>query len=346
MSMSMDLLTVATVNYAPQALVTLRSARRCGRYTSYNFFVLDGPAHSVAELRRALGPDADWITLFGPDDITFQRERYLTAFEYYDPFELSCFAKYVAMAHLCGRPSAAELCVYADADILFLSDISDACSDIGSSVALLTPHQIDPASDQDELEHLALGWLNAGFFCVRRGHAKLHDTLNWLIERISRHGFNAPKQGLFVDQVWLSALPCVFPGTVEVSSSPALNVAYWNLEERDISCDGATFLVNGQPLGFFHFSGFEPSRPGLTKHASVLVPAGSALDGLCQLYRKELTQAASISSMVSGLARIPCSRASLAERLGAGARKNGTKPYANSGSNILSRLAKQVKARF
>ena len=41
-----------------------------------------------------------------------------------------------------------------------------------------------------------------------------------------------------------------------------MNVAYWNLHERNLSeSDGMTFVNREHPLIFTHFSGFNPQKP-------------------------------------------------------------------------------------
>ncbi len=42
-----------------------------------------------------------------------------------------------------------------------------------------------------------------------------------------------------------------------------VNVAYWNLGPRRLTASGGGYLVNGEPLTFFHFSGYDPRRPWL-----------------------------------------------------------------------------------
>ena len=44
-----------------------------------------------------------------------------------------------------------------------------------------------------------------------------------------------------------------------VVRDPEYNVAWWNLSTRTVSWDGSGYLVNGRPLGFFHFSGYSPT---------------------------------------------------------------------------------------
>jgi len=339
---SVDFLTVATVDYTPQALATLRSARRTGNYLSYQYFALDAAPGTATKLREMLGEDATWISVFGPEDLLFEREKYLAAFAYYNPFELACFAKYLAAAYVIGRAGAADFCLYADSDILFTGDASVALEEIGSDAAMLTPHQLTAASSNAEAEYNALGWLNAGFFCLSARHSATFPMLKWLVDRIARAGFNAPAQGEFVDQIWLSALGFAFPNQVRLSTHPGMNVAYWNLGERPLSRDGAITLSQGKPLLFFHFSGFKPaSTSQLSTHAAVPVQAGSILNELCAAYRLELEGANATAGAACSLPRLPCCREPLETRLRNGEKVNG--PRAASPAMPGNRLASAIR---
>jgi hypothetical protein len=67
---------------------------------------------------------------------------------------------------------------------------------------------------------------------------------------------------IYVDQRWLD-LAVASSNGIGVLRDPGLNVAYWNLHERALlpdECGGWT--VNGRPLKFFHFSGYD--RKSLT----------------------------------------------------------------------------------
>jgi hypothetical protein len=66
--------------------------------------------------------------------------------------------------------------------------------------------------------------------------------------------------GLHTDQRWLDLAPAMFPD-VSIQRGAGYNVAYWNIAHRTLSrgADG-NMLVNGEPLRFFHFSGYDPLR--------------------------------------------------------------------------------------
>jgi hypothetical protein len=58
----------------------------------------------------------------------------------------------------------------------------------------------------------------------------------------------------------------MFEGT-RIIRDPGYDVAYWNLQHRTLSCDDGAWRANGEPLRFFHFSGFDPAdREAVSKH--------------------------------------------------------------------------------
>ncbi len=321
-SLTADFLTAATVDYLPQALATLRSARRHGVDGTHFFFAVDATPPTVTALRERL-KDEDWLRIFGPHDLGDGREAFLRAFAYFSPIEMCCLAKYVGIAHVLSLSSATDCCVFADADVMFFCDVREPLAELGDSAVLLTPHQFGPSTDAAEHEYLQSGWINAGFIVVRKSHPDTQGMLGWLVDRITRRGFFAPALGLYCDQSWLSLLPLAFSGQVALGTHPGMNVAYWNLPERELSVQDGRYFVNGMPLVFFHFSGFDGlQRNRLSKHADVIVAPGSALADICAQYQEELTAAARLGPALAGLGTLPCAGGSLQERIDRGSAIN------------------------
>ena len=70
---------------------------------------------------------------------------------------------------------------------------------------------------------------------------------------------------MFTDQRWVDFVPSFFDH--HILKDPGYNVAYWNLHGREVFSDGDRYLVDGVPLRFFHFSGFDARKPWLlSKH--------------------------------------------------------------------------------
>jgi glycosyltransferase involved in cell wall biosynthesis len=82
-------------------------------------------------------------------------------------------------------------------------------------------------------------------------------------------------------------------GSVAIERDPGWNVAYWNLNHRHVAQSDGTFSVNGQPLLFFHFSGFAPGARILSKHQNRFTIEGvpPAVRALMEEYATDLQRA-------------------------------------------------------
>lgn len=320
MALTFDFVTAATVNYLPQALVTIRSARRQGVASRFFFFAVDAPPSTVAALREILN-DEYWIEIFGPHDLDVGRESFLRAFAYFSPIEICCLAKYVGISHVLSLPGSSDYCVFADADVMFFSGLREPLGALSDVALLITPHQLGPCNDSVEHEYLQSGWINAGFLSVRKCDQNTPRILEWLVDRITRRGFFAPALGLYCDQSWLSLLPLVFRRQVALCDHPGMNVAYWNVSERKLEIQGGRLLVNGKPLIFFHFSGFDKLRRNrLSKHSDVTFMLGSVLADICEQYQAELSGVEHLAPTLTGLQTIPSSSDSLQGRIETGSK--------------------------
>ena len=332
-------LTVGTIDYLTQALVTLQSARESSSYDGFHFFVVDATIETVFSLRAHLGREFDWVKIFGPHDINSNKNLFLKAFNYFNPLELSCLAKYLGVEYVLESDTTVDICVYSDADILFTSDPSSYLESMTEGSILLTPHQFGPSTDVAEQEYLRYGWINAGFFAVKKG-VKLQEILSWLINRIARRGFLAPTIGLFVDQVWLSLLPAFFSENVLICRHKGFNVAYWNLHERNLRMILQDIYIESDKLIFFHFSGFIGAPTNrLSKHSQVLVSNGSPLAYLCDLYKSKLEVIKIQVENFQHCNKLSACNGSLEKRLLLGSLENGLFLQSTlSGKGIFYRL--------
>lgn len=348
--MTKDFLTVATVGYIPQAMTVLRSANSVGRYATCHLFVLDAAPGSLDIIKGIIGCDAEWIKIFGPESLDEDLKNvFFQCFEYFNEFEISCLAKYVGLMHVLSNSQSADFCVFSDCDILFLADTEHAIEDIAGKAMLLTPHQLGPSTDSAEHEYLLHGWINAGFITVNRDNQATMKILQWLVSRISRRGFFAPELGLSCDQTWVSLIPNLFSDHVVVCHRVGYNVAYWNLHERLIEGAGQEILVNGEPLVFFHFSGYLGAPAGqISKHFNYQLTEGSSLAQLCQRYSALMANYSSLR--ISDVPILVCSKGNLKERLAIGSLRNRLDIEAPAtGQGIFSRVGRRLDllvARF
>ena len=98
---------------------------------------------------------------------------------------------------------------------------------------------------------------------------------------------------MFTDQRCIDLVPGFFEHFV--LKDPGYNVAYWNLHARNLVWTGDGYTVDGSPLRFFHFSGFDHRRPYLlSKHQldrpRILLSERPAVERICREYLSDLTR--------------------------------------------------------
>ena len=172
----------------------------------------------------------------------------------------SAALKPTLMRHLLDETG--EAVVYLDPDILVFAPLAEIERQARREDIVLTPHTSIPLPEDGkhpyEAAFLACGVFNLGFVAVGPGGGPF---LDWWAGRLARQCIDATAQGLFVDQKWIDLVPCYFRH--HVMRLPEVNVAYWNLPVRELARGPEGWLVDGRPLVFFHFSGYDPARPDL-----------------------------------------------------------------------------------
>lgn len=157
-----------------------------------------------------------------------------------------------------------EPVIYLDPDIMVFQSLEEILSLALQHEIVITPHSSDPIPRDDkrisESEVLAAGIYNLGFIGVGVNGVRF---LEFWKERLKRDCISDPKKMRFVDQRWVDFAPAMFDAYI--LKDPTYNVAYWNLHSHDVSIDRATdqYLVDGLPMHFFHFSGYDPHVPEL-----------------------------------------------------------------------------------
>lgn len=149
--------------------------------------------------------------------------------------------------------------VYLDPDIQVFSNLSELNTLLDSKDIVLTPHLSEPESEMsaildNEICALKHGVFNLGFLAIRRS-AQAHQFVSWWASRLLDFCYDDIPGGLFTDQRWIDLAPCFFD--VYVLRHPGYNLAPWNLSKRKVAQENGHLLVNGEPLRFFHFSGFD-----------------------------------------------------------------------------------------
>ena len=239
-------------------------------------------ATALAGSAAAACPDAERALLWVDAPATVELEDAATRFGFNRVIVAQELAAAETLARMRARYSARELCfalkplllrkmldsgfaatIYFDADVFVYRELGAILETLGNNSIALTPHITEPLPDDDRLPRdftiLRAGAFNGGFIGVR-DTPEARRFLDWWAERESRYGYVDLLHGWGGDQKWCDMVPALFDG-VAVLKNPGYNVAYWNLPSRPLSEVQGRLFAGGEPLVFFHFSGFDPKRP-------------------------------------------------------------------------------------
>lgn len=183
--------------------------------------------------------------------------------------------------------------IYLDPDIMVLNSLAQLEQLLDQHSILLTPHQLAPQKTaqailDNEICSLIHGVYNLGFMaCASRGQG-IEFSRFWR-DRLHEYCYDDKEKGLFTDQRWCDLAPAYF-SELGIVRDPGCNAASWNLTDRRITREGETFLANGQPLRFYHFTGYDS---GMGKIMSSIYGASMpAVKELWDIYEERLRQAA------------------------------------------------------
>lgn len=273
--------SIITRNYLSHARVLARSWAEYEPGGRFYLLVVDGLPEGTDA-----GPS---VRVLGLDDLDIPALADL-AFTY-GAAELCSVAKPSLLRFLLDRCDE-ERILYFDADILITRPLVEVRGALAGASIVLTPNLLKPIPldglrprDQDIL---CGGTFNLGFLAVRRS-AETHEFVRWWEERLRDYVsvIDVP-EWVLTDQKWADLVPGLFPETA-ILRDDAYNVAWWNLHHRTMRRRNGQFLVNGRPLAFFHFSGFDPVRPHvLTQEFQNRIPVqrGTALALLLEGYAR------------------------------------------------------------
>jgi hypothetical protein len=174
--------------------------------------------------------------------------------------ELCTAVKGTAFEFIAARHGA-ERIYYFDPDIVVLNPLDGLEQMLNQHSVLLTPHLCAPevnatAIVENEINSLKHGVYNLGFLGVRMSDQG-RQFVSWWADRLRHHCYDDIPNGLFTDQRWVDLAPALFDDILIVRD-PRYNMATWNLTHRRATGRAPYDIqVNGKPLVFYHFSGFD-----------------------------------------------------------------------------------------
>ena len=250
--MSLHVFTSAAVNYLPKVRMLCRSIRE---------------HHPEATIHLALADERpEWLGAAGEpfDDVIDVASLGIPNWHSWtfrhNIVELSTAIKPFVFKRLLEDASCSRA-LYFDPDMVLFSRVDDILEALESANIALTPHQSKPERDYEavidnEIGSLKWGVFNLGFIGLRNT-PESRRFLDWWSERTYHFCRADVAAGLFTDQKWLDFAPIFFDG-VTIIRNARHNVATWNLTTRSMTGSlAAGFSVDGEPLGFYHFTGFD-----------------------------------------------------------------------------------------
>jgi glycosyltransferase involved in cell wall biosynthesis len=271
--MFIQIFTSVTANYIPKARVLAHSVKRYHPQFRFWLVLPDGVPDGFRleeEPFDALLTVAD-LGIENPEQWIFK----------HDLVELCTAVKGPTLVKLLSLPDCSEV-MYFDPDVVVLAPLDRLIEEFRSASILLTPHLTEPettveAIRDNEISALQHGVYNLGFLGVKNC-AEGQQFARWWADRLRDFCHDDIPRGLFTDQRWADLAPAYFAGC-RVLRDPAYNVCTWNLSHRIVEGtlrDG--LCVNGRPIVFYHFSGFDSGA-----QQAMLDKYGARMRGLYQL---------------------------------------------------------------
>ncbi len=245
--------TSAALNYLPKVRILFRSLRRHHPDWRLHLLLAESTAtglHIATEPIDVVVPIADLsIADWAPWAFCHTLTELATAIK---PFMLQS---------LLSTAEEGDKIIYLDPDIAVFSTLQDIIDALDDAAIVLTPHQTSAETTlaavvDNEICSLKHGIYNLGFIGVRCS-AVGRDFARWWSDRCYYFCRDDIRQGLFTDQRWIDLVPALFDD-VRVLRNSRFNLATWNITTRVLLQDAdGNFSVDGAPLGFYHFTGFD-----------------------------------------------------------------------------------------
>jgi len=245
----MHICTIAARNYVAQARLLARSYAEYNRGESCSVLVLDDPEHGVDETNEP-------FEIVRPEQLGLAPFSAMAAM--YEARGLAAAVKPSLLRHLLDRDG--QPLAYVDPDVFFFDEIDEIAQLAAAHELVLAPRVLREPLPRDGREPseralLTSGTYSLSFIALTPG-AAADRLIDWWSE--GYRGTDWPTT--ILDQRRFDLVGSIVPD-FHVLRDPGANVSYWNLHERRLERQGDSYRVDGSPLRFFHFSGFDPDRP-------------------------------------------------------------------------------------
>jgi lipopolysaccharide biosynthesis glycosyltransferase len=248
----MHVFTSITANYLPKAAALAHSVKRLHPEAVFHLVLCDRQPHCPPVTSACFDSviTIDKLPIKDLPSWIFKHRK----------VELCTAVKGPAFEYIASELGA-ERIYYFDPDIVVLGSLEELERALDRHSILLTPHQCHPDTEpqaiiDNEICSLKHGIYNLGFLAVRMT-GQGGRFIAWWAERLRQYCYDDKPNGLFTDQRWVDLAPAFFDD-IAIMRDPQYNVATWNLTHR--RAEGRApfdIKINGRPLVFYHFSGFD-----------------------------------------------------------------------------------------
>lgn len=254
--------TISSINYFGQAKTLLDSLEKTNPEWDRFFALVDEKNEDIVEASK--GIEIIEMSQLGINDLEEMKFRY-------DVMELNTAIKPFVFLYLFKQY---DRVVYLDPDICVYKEMKEINNAFDEGYHfVLTPHFTgywkEDGKHPDEPDIMRAGIYNFGFFAAAKCDDSI-EVISWWADKLRFLCVNRQTEGIFVDQKWMDLLPARHD-KVFILRHNGYNTAYWNLQHRKCECIEGEYYFNGDPLVFFHFSGFNPEkRSSISKHQNRL----------------------------------------------------------------------------
>jgi hypothetical protein len=252
MSSQTHAFTSITANYLPKARVLAESVKKLDPGMQFHLILSDN-----APVGFTIESEPFDSLIFAEQLVTENFPQWVFG---HSLVELCTAVKGVALEYIFSTYGADQV-FYFDPDMVVFARLDELQRELSRHNLILTPHLTDPEIGDmgildNEVASLLHGVFNLGFLGVRNTDEGRRFS-RWWTQRLLKYCHDDLPRGIFTDQKWVNLAPCFFEN-VGILRSPAFNVATWNLTNRRATGSlRSGILINGEPLGFYHFSGFD-----------------------------------------------------------------------------------------
>ncbi len=249
----MNYFTSITLNYLPKARILAKSIKQYNKDAKF-FLVISDVLPENFEIS-----EEPFDKVYHIEDLELPVDNLQAWIFKHSVVELCTAVKGQAFLTLINREKLDKL-IYLDPDIAVYSDMSELDELMEAHSIILTPHQTIPEETDDaiidnELCSLKHGVYNLGFLAIKADEEGMR-FVTWWRDRLLNYCYDAIPDGIFTDQKWVDIAPCMFD--VFILRDKTYNVSTWNLSHRSLARNGEGIIeVEGKPLNFYHFSGFD-----------------------------------------------------------------------------------------